>query len=102
MKESLKIILSAVSFLAVLNALYYFGFLPFVKQSVGSHNGKELYPLCFTFIIGLILLIKGIVSLIGYPKDDLKLSLLWLILGVNLLFWVFIFSNVECISCTLN
>jgi len=99
MKEILKVIIVVSAILTILNIIFYSELLPFVKQSVGSHNGKENYVLIPVILSSIVFIYKGGIGL--YKKNYSKLNLSLILIASNLLIWFLILNNVECINCSL-
>ena len=99
MKGKLKIITIIGFILIILNTTFYNGILPFIKKSIGSHNGEEEYLIILTGLIAFIFLIKGGIGLYNKNNSILNFSLTGI--GLNLLLWFYIFSNIDCINCSL-
>ena len=99
MKKTLKVFISISLLLTILNILFNYGIFPFVKHSIGSHNGEEAYLVILTGLIALIFLIKGGYSL--YKKNYSTLNFSFIIVGLNLIIWFIVLNKVECVNCSI-
>ena len=88
MKEIMRVVIMVSVILTILNIIFYSKLLPFVNNSVGSHNGNENYVLIPLILSSIIFIYNAGVGL--YKKKYSKLNLCLIFIALNLLIWFFI------------
>lgn len=72
---------------------------PFMQQCENSHNGEGDIISFLLFISILTSFVAAIYRIIENKKID-RLSFMLIILGITCIYWINIFSGLECVSCT--
>jgi hypothetical protein len=80
--------------LVLLNPFMYFFVMPMEQSQVNRHTASLIS--IFVFLAMVISLILGIIN---WSKNK-KISISYLLIVFNLIFWLYALAQVECYSCS--